>query len=345
MNSLSKLTHCALAFAATFLAGYSQAEEVRINQAFQSLLYLPLYVAQEKGYFKEQGVEVKILTGGGGAQSWAAVMGGSADFSIQDPVFVPKTIENGGEGLVVAAVQNAPSVFILSRDPTPLDDNLQYLKGKKVIVSPQPDTTWAFMSYLVLKEKIPDVKLVNVGIGNELPALTAGAGDYALTYEPLVSKGLVENGLHLVYSFPSGRDWSPYAFSGLTTTRAYVTAHPKATQGVVTAFDKASRLIYANQDEAVEIAKKYFPSMSPNIVKQAVLREIAVQGYPHNALVSKESWDRGMEIALFTKNVKAYPSPATEYSKAVDASFALKAISLAEGASVTDEVVQTTPSK
>jgi NitT/TauT family transport system substrate-binding protein len=25
--------------------------EVRINQAFQSLLYLPLYVAQEKGFF------------------------------------------------------------------------------------------------------------------------------------------------------------------------------------------------------------------------------------------------------------------------------------------------------
>ncbi len=53
-------------------------------------------------------MSVDIATGGGGTQSWTAVLGGSADFSIQDPVFVPKSHENGGPGVVVAAIQNAP---------------------------------------------------------------------------------------------------------------------------------------------------------------------------------------------------------------------------------------------
>jgi ABC-type nitrate/sulfonate/bicarbonate transport systems, periplasmic components len=83
---------------ASLVSAHAADTPVRINQAFQSLLYLPLYVAQEQGFFKQQGVDVKISTGGGGAQSWAAVIGGSADFSIQDPVFVPKTRENGGKG-------------------------------------------------------------------------------------------------------------------------------------------------------------------------------------------------------------------------------------------------------
>src|SRR5476649_1118988 len=183
---------------------------VRINQAFQSLLYLPLYVAQEQGYFKQQGIEVKISTGGGGAQSWAAVIGGSADFSIQDPVFVPKSHENGGGGVVVAGVQNAPTVFIFGKDATPLQNNLAFLSNKRVVTSPQPDTTWAFMSYLIKQQHLSNVKLVHVAIGNEIPAVVADLADYALAVEPQTSMAEQQNGLHVVYSFSANQDWFPF---------------------------------------------------------------------------------------------------------------------------------------
>ncbi|KOG03491.1 hypothetical protein [Pseudomonas syringae] len=57
-------------------------------------------------------------------------------------------------------------------------------------------------------------------------------------------------------------------------------------------------------------------------MKQAVRREIDVQGYPNHALVSKPSWDSAMKVALFAKNIQAYPSPATGYEAVVDVSFA-----------------------
>ena len=325
MKFKNKITLSIFVIAIMSASQLARAENVVINQAFQSLLYLPLYVAQEKGYFKEQGVEVKITTGGGGAQSWAAVIGGSANFSIQDPVFVPKTIENGGDGLVVAAVQNGPSVFVLSKDPTMLNSNLAHLQGKKVIVTPQPDTTWAYMSYLIRQQKLKDVKLVSVGVGNELPALQANAADYALTFEPLVSQGVAQQGFHVVYAFPDDPSWSPFAFSGLTTTRKYVESHPQAAQGVVTAFEKASRYIYSNFNDSVKVAQKYFPNLPEQVVRDAVKREVDVKGYPQNALVSKKSWDNAMNVALFAKNIKAYPSDSTNYERNIDTTLATKA--------------------
>ncbi|WP_336777782.1 ABC transporter substrate-binding protein [Pantoea sp. USHLN256] len=298
---------------------------VRINQAFQSLLYLPLYVAQEQGFFKQQGVEVKISTGGGGAQSWAAVIGGSADFSIQDPVFVPKTRENGGKGVVVAGVQNAPTIFVFGKEAASLQDNLSLLSGKRVVTSPQPDTTWAFMSYLIKQNNLKDVKLVHVAIGNEIPAVAAGRADYALAAEPQVTMAEQQNGLHVVYSFSAAQSWYPFAFSSLTTTQQYIDKNPQAAQAVVTAFEQASRFIYKHQEESVQIARKYFPALPEAVVKKAVQREIDAKGYPENVLVSQKAWDNNMNIALYAKNIKAYPSEATSYQNNVNVDLATKA--------------------
>jgi NitT/TauT family transport system substrate-binding protein len=295
---------------------------VRINQAFQSLLYLPLYVAEDQGFFEEEGIDVEISTGGGGAQSWAAVLGGSAEFSIQDPVFVPKTQESGGEGVVVAGIQDAPTVFIIGADDTDVQSDLSVLEGKRVVVSPEPDTTWAFMTHLIEQNDLQDVELVNVAIGNELAAVSSGQADYALAVEPQITQGEVENGLHVVYSFSADPDWYPFAFSSLTGLPSWIEANPEAAQGVVTAFQKASRAIYADPEAAIATAQAYFPDLAPEIVSAAVEREIAALGYPEDVLVSQDAWDRNLEIAAMTGNVAEYPSEATSYENNVNTELA-----------------------
>ena len=44
-----------------------------------ALYYLPLTIAEQKGYFKDEGLNVKISDFAGGSQSLQAVVGGSAD--------------------------------------------------------------------------------------------------------------------------------------------------------------------------------------------------------------------------------------------------------------------------
>lgn len=306
-------------------AASSAAMTVRINQAVKTLTYLPLYVAIDNGYFEDEGVNLKLDTGGSGSAAFSAVLGGSADFSIQDPVLSPKSHMNGGDGVVVSGVMNAPAEYLVGKDSTSVTDDLTTLEGKKVIVSPEPDSTWAFMTYLISKNNLKNVELINVSIGNELAAVAAGQADYAVVAEPNASKAVMQQGLHEVYSFPKDSGWAPYAFSSLTSTKKYVDAHKSETQAVVNAFEKACQYIYANPDGAIKIGQKEFPDMDESIVEHAITHAIEMKAYPEHALVSEEAWENAMTIQSFIKNVDGLDTDSTSYETNVDSSFAKKA--------------------
>jgi hypothetical protein len=48
-------------------------KKVVVNEAARTLLYLPLYHAVEKGYFRETGLDVQIVTGGTATASFASM--------------------------------------------------------------------------------------------------------------------------------------------------------------------------------------------------------------------------------------------------------------------------------
>ena len=55
-------------------------QNVRVFQAFQSIQYLPLYIAIDQGIFQKNGLNVQKVTAGSGAPAVAAVIGGHAGF-------------------------------------------------------------------------------------------------------------------------------------------------------------------------------------------------------------------------------------------------------------------------
>src|SRR5262245_41887524 len=64
------------------VAGAQGLEKKEVNQAVGSkgfLYYLPLTVAEQLGYFKEEGLTVNISDFAGGSQALRAMVGGSAD--------------------------------------------------------------------------------------------------------------------------------------------------------------------------------------------------------------------------------------------------------------------------
>jgi len=222
------------------------AKPVRISQAFQSLLYLPLYVAKDAGFFDEEGVSVTIATGGGGSQSWSAVIGGSADYSIHDPVFPTVSREKGGPGVVVGTICNAETMYALAKKPEikrTADARDLLTKGYKIATQPQPDSGWARVTQLANELKLEQGSKtftnVQVPIGSEMAAVFAGQADIGLSYPPVVEQAEAK-GLYIVYSFTAAS--RPYLFSSLNTTRDFIAKNPQAHQAVMNAFERASRV-------------------------------------------------------------------------------------------------------
>ena len=60
----------------------AENKKVVLSQAFQSMLYLPLYVAIDEGFFTQQGLDLTKETAGAPTVALSAVISGSAQFSI-----------------------------------------------------------------------------------------------------------------------------------------------------------------------------------------------------------------------------------------------------------------------
>ena len=66
----------------------SELETIKVAQFGDVFIYIPLYLANTKGFFKEEGLKVDLINTGGDDKTYAAVIGGSALFGIADPTFV-----------------------------------------------------------------------------------------------------------------------------------------------------------------------------------------------------------------------------------------------------------------
>ncbi|MDD4075204.1 MAG: ABC transporter substrate-binding protein, partial [Eubacteriales bacterium] len=59
--------------------------KVETNEVTRSVFYAPLYVAVTRGFFKEEGMEINITTGGGSDKSMTALLAKEADVALMGP--------------------------------------------------------------------------------------------------------------------------------------------------------------------------------------------------------------------------------------------------------------------
>src|SRR3984957_7583943 len=72
---------------------------VRFSEAVHNLGYINLYVGMHSDIFKKNGLDMQVSAAGGDTQTFAAVLGGSADFAIGDATMAVISRENGGPGM------------------------------------------------------------------------------------------------------------------------------------------------------------------------------------------------------------------------------------------------------
>ena len=321
--SVLTLNRCMLGAAtgAVFAMAASQPavaapEKVVVYQAFQSIQYLPLYVAIDKGLFAQNGLDVQKVTAGSGAQGVAAVIGGHADFSLQDPMTAVLANLKGAKLVNVANVVAGVPVWIL----TPPDSALKNpadLAGKTVSTALPPSTSTYLLQRLIKEEKVAGVNLNTVQIGTELAPVSAGRAEAAAIYEPQVDQGIA-SGYKILYAFPKAYPGG-YAFSTMDTLAATIKSKPAMVAAFVKSVAQAEALIQQSPDTAKAVAVAEFPTLDKKIVETAVDRLISQKIYAANPDISQQAFRNALDLQEYIGNIK--PGSVT-YDSAVDDSFA-----------------------
>jgi NitT/TauT family transport system substrate-binding protein len=273
----------------------TKSQPITIAQFGHVFLYLPLYVAVDKGFFKQQGLDVKLVSTGGDEKTFTAVTTGNAQFGVSDPTFAAIARERGRGGKVVASIVRGVPFWVISYDDKIKKfDDVNGFAGKRVATYTAPSTSYAVMKDILNNGGKPvSAKIVQGAFGTLLAILKTKQADMALEIEPMVSIA-TNGGARVVYS-PASK-LGDFAFTGLTVSDDYFAKHPEQIQAAVNAVAAAMNYIQKDFNGTLAVAKKEFSEVPEPVLKSALQRLISEGTIPKSPVVSKTAWDRAIAL-------------------------------------------------
>ncbi|MGV7033816.1 ABC transporter substrate-binding protein [Methylobacterium symbioticum] len=317
MKPLRPALLAALLACATPLPALAANLKATVSQAFQSMLYLPLYVAIDEGLFEKAGLDVTKETAGAPSVALSAVISKSAQFSIHGPEWTAVAASKGAPVNVVANVVNGAAVWIATAPDFPWTD-VKSLKGQTIVTGLMPTTSTSLFLKLLKENGMSkdDVTLTQVALGTEPGPFLAGQAKVAVMYEPGLDQ-VVAKGMKVVLGFPE--KYGPYAFSAVSARKD---VDPAVAQAFVNGMQAAIRLMQAEPARAVAVAKREFPNLDPAVVEAAVKRMMSEKVYPDSVDISKEALTLGLDTQIALGNLAAQP----DYASFVRRDFIAKAV-------------------
>jgi NitT/TauT family transport system substrate-binding protein len=272
-----------------------------VAEPVHSTGYLPLYVAIRQGFFKEAGLDVKILTVQGGGAHTNAVLTKQAFAFIGGPEHNAFAKIKGADLRAVVNVVNRGNVYYVAKKglkPKAGQSLADFFKGKTIAASFFGGTPNSITRFLLTKWKLApgkDVTLKEIANGAELAALKAGTADIAVTTEPVLTRGIVA-GLwdEPIYNIP--KELGPYAYSTLNVRLESIQNEPKVVAAFVKGVMRGLEFTYAHHAEAVAVAKLEFPTMSSEDLKATLDRSFADNVWSPDGMVAPKAWETAQEV-------------------------------------------------
>lgn len=283
--------------AAVLISGCSKTDgnlkKIQLNEVAHSVFYAPQYVALELGYFKEEGLNVELVTGFGADKTMAAVLSGDADIGFMGSEASIYVYNEGAEDYVVnfAQLTQRAGNFLVSRD-TKEDFKWDNLKGKTVIGGRAGGMPQMVLEY-ILKKKNFDIKndltiIQNIDFGVTGEAFTSGTGDYTVEFEPTATEIEKSGKGKVVASLGVESGMVPY--TSYAAKKSYIEENGDTIQKFTNGIQKG--IEYVNKHTPEEIAKviaPQFPEMKQQDLVTIITRYYDQETWKANAVFEEES--------------------------------------------------------
>lgn len=268
------------ALAASVLAGCAKEEtgssesdkkeetrltKVTLNEVAHSIFYAPMYVAIEEDYFKDEGIDLELVTGFGADKTMTAVLSGQADIGFMGSESSIYTYNEGAKDYVVnfAQLTQRAGNFLVSREPIE-DFSWEDLKGKTVLGGRKGGMPEMVFEYILKQNDIDPEKDVTINqsidFGSTAAAFSGGQGDFTVEFEPGATTLEAAGKGYVVASLGKESGYVPY--TAFSAKKSYLEEHPDLIQSFTDALQKG--MDYVNTHTPEEIAKVIQPQFKEN---------------------------------------------------------------------------------
>jgi NitT/TauT family transport system substrate-binding protein len=297
-----------------------------------SLYYLPLTIAEQLGYFKEQGLDVEINDFAGGAKALQALVGGSADIVTGAYEHTIRMQTKGQDVRAVIELGRYPAINIMVRKDRPYKTPAD-LKGMKIGVSAPGSSTQMIAQYVLVQAglKPDDASFIGVGLGAApVAAMKKGEIDALSNTEPANSK-LVKDGDVIVIADTTTTEGvtkllgGPMSAAVLYAKGDFIEKNPNTIQALVNAFHKTIKWIAKSTPEeiAAKVPEEYMLGDKALYIDAI---KAAADAYSRDGIIRPEVQQRSLEfLQKFDEELR---TAKIDLSKTWDGRFVTKAAEL-----------------
>ncbi len=218
------------------------------------LYYLPLTIAEQLGYFKDEGLSLEIVDFAGGSRALQAVVGGSADV-VSGAFEHTVNMQFKGQPMRAFVLQGRAPQIVLGINPRTMPNYkaVADLKGKKIGVTAPGSSTNVMANYVLAKAglKPSDVSFIGVGASNgAVAAMRSGQIDAISNLDPVITLLQRSGDLKIVADTRVVAEadrifGGPMPAGCLYAPQPFLDKHPATAQAMANAIVRANKWIQA----------------------------------------------------------------------------------------------------
>jgi len=268
IKNIILLSACILSLVSGGCSRKSQEPKLKsVSIAFQSWIgYGPLYLADELGFFKDEGIEVIFVDEQLDSARRDAFKAGILDCEAGT---LDLLINKRAQGIPIVSVFDIDLSF--GADAIVATSQIKELKdliGKRVAFA-MGNVSDTFISCVFSKEglRMEDINIVAINPDKAADVFLAGQVDAVVTWEPLVSKALERPGAHILLS---SKDRPGIIVDTFNIREDIIKNDPGLVKGIMRAWFRAFKFCEENPSEANRIISRHF-NISPDEFKKEAL--------------------------------------------------------------------------
>ena len=300
--------------------------KVTLNEVAHSIFYAPQYVAIEEGYFKDEGLDMTLITGFGADKTMTAVISGEADIGFMGAEASIYAYQEGATDPVVnfAQLTQRAGNFLVAREEMP-DFKWEDLKGRKVLGGRKGGMPEMVFEYILKQNGLDPQKDLSIDQSIDFGATAAAftgddSADFTVEFEPSATALEKQGAGYVVASLAVDSGYVPYTSYSAKTS--YMKKNPDIMQKFTNALQKGMDFVQNHTPEEIaEIIEPQFPETDLDTITAIVKRYYDQDTWKENLVFGQDGFELLQDILEDAGELKE----RTPYAELVNTEFAQNA--------------------
>ncbi len=245
--------------------------------------YAPLYIAEDQGFFEEEGLDVEIEIIAGGAVGVTQLVSGEIDFSAATWA---NTLSAVSQGLAIQVVREGTDSAkegingLIVKADGPIQ-SVEDLRGETLSINTLQSATEVQIRDCLASEGLEpgDYELVEVAFPDAAAAVSQGRIAAGFVPEPFITIGESQGLEPLFYPSTCNELQSELPLINWNVSASFAEENPEVVAAFVRAMDRATELAVEDPQVVIDILPE-FTTLTPELAEQITQPSFVVDGAP-----------------------------------------------------------------